>query len=595
MIGSIDHDDVTDEHKRVGLWVAHQVGAGRCTLDNHNCCKLEPMMTTAAPDHTVRHFRKVLFWPVQLMPLADGGNAQPHWELLAQGGDGNPWRRLKDRFQAGELDFEERHYKEFVAFLPYVQRFIYGESHSRMSHDANDPPGDSAIKIFRRRGVDTLRLVLREGEAPVTLTVEHIELWFFDDINVAFLKVELSAADLPFSWICDLLYRFGRAYPTGWDKDGHGKHNVHRAEWLSADGAVLAASDSDNQEKFLSYTREHRSPGIATHWDFLLRPLVLDPSDETGILRYRQIEYHRMPLMAFLAVENPRGISRENWLRLGLVATLHPDDALPTHDQDVTEFESRYCYDRFWTDTEAGPNTRFLCTGRAFIVVGDAHADYFHDRARGILAQFRHQYVLLFMIAHFHRAALLVFSDRMVDAVHDLDIRMSQSISRFRRRIYASFEAFLRFTHRYWFHELSERPHVQALYRMNSEHLANDALYHEVKEELRDMSQYLDSNAQRQQSTTIVRLTVVTTFSMVGTVATGFLGMNLIAEADAPISTRLAYFFVTTLIVALLTLFAILKSKRLSDVMDVLADDQKSLRTRMAALGNAWKRIPPKP
>ena len=541
-------------------------------------------------DHTVRHFREVLFWPVQLMPLADGGNAQPIWELLDQCGEGSSWRRLKDRFQASELEFEERHYKEFVAFLPYVQRFIYGESHGRMSHDADDPAGGSAIKIFRRRGVAALRLELREGDAPITLDVEHIELWFFDDINVAFLKIELSGSNLPFADVCNLLYRFGRAYPTGWDNDGHGKHNVHRAEWLSADGTVLAASDTDNQEKFLSYTRAHRSPGIATHWDFLLRPLVLDPSEETGNLRYRQIEYHRMPLMAFLAVDDPRGISREGWLRLGLVATLHPDEALPAHDPDVFEFEKRYCYDRFWTDTEAGPNTRFLCTGRAFIVVGDAAADYFHDRKRGILAQFRHQYVLLFMIAHFHRAALLVFSDRMVDAVHDLDIRLPQSISRFRRRIYTGFEAFLRFTHRYWFHELSERPHVQALYRMCSEHLRNESLYQEVKEELRDMSQYLDSNAQRQQSTTIVRLTVVTVFSMVGTVVTGFLGMNLLAYADQPMGSRVELFFIVTLVTTVFMLFAILKSKQLSDVMDVLSDDQKSVRARLSLLGRAWRR-----
>ncbi|MGC2456610.1 MAG: CorA family divalent cation transporter [Gallionellaceae bacterium] len=549
------------------------------------------MMTTATSDHAVRHFREVLFWPVQLMPLA---NAQPHWELLAQGGAGNPWRRLKDRFQAGELDFEERHYKEFVAFLPYIQRFIYGESHSRVSHDAADPAGGSAIKIFRRRGVDALRLVLREGDAPITLAVEHIELWFFDDINVAFLKVELSASDLLFADVCNLLYRFGRAYPTGWDEHGHGKHNAHCAEWLSADGVVLAASDTDNREKFLSYTREHRSPGIAAHWDFLLRPLVLDPSEETGILRYRQIEYHRMPLMAFLAVDDPRSISREDWLRLGLVATLHPDEALPTHDPDVAEFESRYCYDRFWTDTEAGPNTRFLCTGRAFIAAGDARADYFHDRTCGILAQFRHQYVLLFMIAHFHRASLLVFSDRMVDAVHDLDIRVAQSISRFRRRVYAGFEAFLRFTHRYWFHELSERSHVQALYRLCSEHLGNDGLYQEVKEELRDMSQYLDSNAQRQQSTTIVRLTVVTVFSMVGAVVTGFFGMNLLAYADQPLDSRVEFFFIVTLITTVLMLFTLLYSKQLSDVMDVLSDDQKSLRTRLSMLGKAWQRTPPK-
>jgi len=553
------------------------------------------MMTAPSSNHIVRHFREVLFWPVQLMPLTDGSKAQHHWELLEQGGESDSWRKLKDRFQSDELDFEERHYKEFVTFLPYVQRFIYGESHSQICHAANDPLGKSAIRIFRRRGVSALRLVLREGEAPVTLTVEHIELWFFDDVNVAFLKVELSANDLLFSKVCDLLYRFGRAYPTGWDKEGHGKHNVHLAEWLSADGTVLAMSDSDNQEKFLSYTRKHRSPGISAHWDFLLRPLVLDPSEESGVLRYRQIEYHRMPLMAFLAVDDPRGLSRENWLRLGLVATLHPDEALPVHDPDVAGFESRYCFDRFWTDTESGPNTRFLCTGRAFIVVGDACEEYFHDPMRGILSQFRHQYVLLFMIAHFHRASLLVFSDRMVDAVHDLDIRLAQSISRFRRRVYAGFEAFLRFTHRYWFHELSERPHVQTLYRLCSEHLGNDGLYQEVKEELKDMSQYLDSNAQRQQSTTIVRLTVVTVFSMVGTVASGLLGMNLIAEAEAPIPVRLVYFFVTVLVTTLFMLLAILKSKQLSDVMDVLADDQKSLRARMDLLGKAWQRGPTKP
>ena len=552
-------------------------------------------MTTTTSDHTVRHFREVLFWPVQLMPLAEGRSAQTHWELLAQGGEDSPWCRLKDRFQAEELDFEERHYKEFVTFLPYVQRFIYGESHSRVSHDAGEPPSSSAIKIFRRRGVDALRLVMHEGEAPVTLAVEHIELWFFDDINVAFLKVELSANGLPFSQVCDLLYRFGRAYPTGWDEAGRGKHNIFRAEWLSKDGTVLAVSDSDNHEKFISFTRKHRSPGITAHWDFLLRPLVLDPSEETGSLRYRQIEYHRMPLMAFLALDNPRALSREDWLRLGLVATLHPEEALPTHDPDVAGFESRYCYDSFWTDTEAGPNTRFFCTGPAFIVAGDARAGYFIDRTCGILAQFRHQYVLLFLIAHFHRASLLVFSDRMVDAVQGLDIREPQSISRFRRRIYGSFEAFLRFTHRYWFHELSERSHVQALYRLCSKHLGNDELYQDVKEELRDMSQYLDSNVQRQQSTTIVRLTVVTVFSMVGAVVTGFFGMNLLAYADQPLGSRIEFFLIITLITTVLMVFTLLYSKRLSDVMDVLADDQKSLRTRLAMLGKAWQRNPPKP
>jgi Mg2+ and Co2+ transporter CorA len=196
----------------------------------------------------------------------------------------------------------------------------------------------------------------------------------------------------------------------------------------------------------------------------------------------------------------------------------------------------------------------------------------------------------LFLIAHFHRAALLVFSDRLVDAVHDLDIRLPESVHRFRQRIHDSFEAFLRFTHRYWFHEVSERAHIQALYRLLADRLGARHLYDEVKDELRDMSQYLDSDAQRRQSTTVVRLTVVTTFSLVGTVATGFLGMNIIAEADAPVAMRWTYFLLALLGTGILTIFTVVKSKELSDMMDMLSDERLSFRQRLGALGRAWGR-----
>jgi hypothetical protein len=39
-------------------------------------------------------------------------------------------------------------------------------------------------------------------------------------------------------------------------------------------------------------------------------------------------------------------------------------------------------------------------------------------------------------------------------------------------------------------------------------------------------------------------------------------------------------------------LLAILKSKQLSDAMDVLADDQKILRSRLSTLSKVWKRNP---
>ncbi len=155
-----------------------------------------------------------------------------------------------------------------------------------------------------------------------------------------------------------------------------------------------------------------------------------------------------------------------------------------------------------------------------------------------MLAQFRHQHFLLFLIAHLQKAALLMFSDRLVDALNKLDIQDADSVRRFKRVIRQNFGTFLRFSHRYYFHELSEQAQIKALFQMCTEHLGNDALYQEVKEEIADMSQYLDSDSFRRQANTVVRLTVVTTFGLIGTVVTGFLGMNLLAEAEEPLAAE---------------------------------------------------------
>ncbi len=45
------------------------------------------------------------------------------------------------------------------------------------------------------------------------------------------------------------------------------------------------------------------------------------------------------------------------------------------------------------------------------------------------------------------------------------------SVRRFKRAIRASFEGFLRFTHRYWFHDIAEQAQTRALFRMTTAHL----------------------------------------------------------------------------------------------------------------------------
>lgn len=254
------------------------------------------------------------------------------------------------------------------------------------------------------------------------------------------------------------------------------------------------------------------------------------------------------------------------------------------------EFEQRLCEDRYWTSHAAGKNIRFLLNGQSLINVGDAHSAFFTDANRGHLARFRHQIFLLFLIAHAHRAALLSFSDRLAEATNDLDVRRVASVKRFKRRIRGAMECFLRFTHRYWFHELSEHGLVQSLFQRTATQLGNDALFRDVREEIRDMSEYLDSDSQRRQSATMMRLTVVTTFGLIGTVATGFLGMNLIAEADAPMAARIGYFALVMLGSALLTLFTVARSPRLAELLEVVADEKIGGGDKLAAFRRVFQR-----
>ena len=561
-----------------------------------------------AAEVAVRHFRQVLLWPLRLMRRRGEASAvhRPPWQVLRDLGEASPWRELVDEYTGDPSGFHERHYNEFVTFLPYVQRFLYGDG--RSARNAGGRDADAPMRVFRRHDVARVRMVARPGDAPVTLDIVHVDLYFFYDVDVVLLNVEVSANNLSLGQAQELLYRFGRGYPAGWDAQGLALHCMASVEWLGADDAVLARSDAQLREAFLAHVCEHRAPRIAEHWAFMLRPLVADHSDEPGALRYRQIEYYRMPLMGYLALDDPRSLSRNDFIRLALVtgaggrdggslvdgvpgaSTALGDGLLPYSAGHLADFEQRYCYDRFWANAGAAPNTRYLCSGHALIVIGDASSEFYACRYRGVLAQFRHQHFMLFLIAHFQKAALLMTSDRLVEALKNLDVGDASSVRRFKRAIRSSFEGFLRFTHRYWFHEVSEQAQVRALSHLCCTHLGLDPLYAEVKERVADMNTYLDADSLRRQANTVVRLTVVTILGLIGTVTTGFLGMNLLAEADAPMGRKLVIFAVVFVVTTLLTFYTMGKSKGLSDFLDALSDEKLGTWPKVKALGAVWRR-----
>ncbi len=535
----------------------------------------------------VRHFRSIVLWPLQLVPQRS--SRAEHWELLEQLAPTDTWRPVPYGRPGPDPLAGERHYSEFVSFLPYVQQFLFGGASEQ---ERGTTYGASPLRAYRRNDIRLARLTFQRGEAPVEFHVARTELCFFVDVDLAILAVEMHADDLSLARAHETLFRFGRVFPAFWTADGRAGHCLERVEWISANGDVLAASDFGNKERYVSYVAEHRAACIASHWEHLLQPLVSHNSGRPGLLRYRQIEYYRMPWTAYLALDDPTALGRPTFARLALGASGGDPNTMPFSSRSLENFERDYCFDRYWAPGEAGvvTNTRYLCSGHGFAMIGRAGDQYFTDANSGLLGQFRHQYFRLALLSHFHRAALLMLSDRLVVALNGLDVRSVESVKAFKRRIRRTMETFLRFTHRYWFHEVSTQDQARVLFRMWAKHLGTEQLFTEVREEVHDMNQYLDSDSLRRQAGTVVRLTVVTALGLIGTIATGILGMNIFDYGTASPLVKLAIFLLVLVPTLAVIFVTIARSKGLSDFLEGLSDDRLSWRAKIGLFGRAWRR-----
>ena len=76
---------------------------------------------------------------------------------------------------------------------------------------------------------------------------------------------------------------------------------------------------------------------------------------------------------------------------------------------------------------------------------------------------------------------------------------------------------------------------------------------------------------------------------LIGTVTTGFLGMNLLAEADSPMGRRVAVFALVFVLTTALTIYTIAKSKRLSDFLDLLSDERLTAWQKCKSLAAVWR------
>jgi CorA-like Mg2+ transporter protein len=544
-------------------------------------------MSTAASSaaRIVRQFRQIVVWPVQLIPVKAGAPVQRHWEVLDRIKGPNPWQHWHGKFDIGTEEFQERHYKEFVTFLPFVQRFLYGSPAGQEGGQF----GQSSIRVYRRSDVTHARLTFADGFEHL-FAVHRCDLYFFHDADVMIVVLEVSADDLPLERVQDVLFRFARAYPAYWETDGQPGNCMRQVAWLDQERRVLAVSDYEQRQRYLDHVARYRTPCLASHWSWLIEPLGLELPGQTAPLRYRQLEYYRMPFMTYLALDDPHSLTRADFARLAIVTRPGSPDEFEYSEHSLRNFEADYCDDRFWGrgGAHTSGETRLICTGRTIALVGQHDNAFFCGRETGVLGQFRHQYFLLFLIAHFSKATLLSISDELAVAMDRLHVGDTESVKQFKRTIRQSMEVFLRFTHRYWFHSVSNQEQARSLFRRLCDQLHNYELYDEVRTEVMDMSNYLDTDSNRRQANTVLRLTVVTIFGLIGTIVTGFLGMNLLAEAESTMPRRVVLFVLVFAATVGVTIFTIVKSKRLADFIDALSDDRITWRDKLGVWSKVW-------
>jgi hypothetical protein len=530
---------------------------------------------------TVREFRHILLWPLQLRRLRRETGYASYWDVLRA--NPGPWKEVKDNLLV-EDESAQSSYQEFVYFLPYVQRFLYGFGEA----DAQTP---SSLHMFRRDDIATARVRLQADAAPVDLEVARTRLVFFYDQDVAILAFEVVARDLPLEHAIELMDRFGRPYPPYWESPGQGAHCVHSVEFRDAGGALLSTSDYGDRDKYVGLVRDIKQTPLSLHWEYLLHPMV--PAYlGGGLLQYYQIENKRIPIMTYLAFDDPRALTRGDLARIGFAAKWGPSETQPFAPRFLADFEQKYCYDRYWdAGTGAGGmNTRFVFCGVAFAMI-TKHEDERTD----LVHTFRRQFYQIGLIANFHKAALLNLSNRFSIAVERLRVGDYASVRVFKDSVREALELFLRFNHRYWFHEISNQVLATDIFRRWAHQLGSDALFAEVREEAQDINQYLDADRTRKFGDNAMRLTVVSALGMAGTVVTGFLGMNLFSHADRTGWDKFWIFIVVFVPTVLLGLYTVVLSKRIATFFEALSSERLTWRQKFGAFRQIWRPPPRAP
>ncbi|WP_018416299.1 hypothetical protein [Teredinibacter turnerae] len=461
----------------------------------------------------IEHFREIFLWPFFFDgAITESDDANSRFDMMIEAGSWQPendwYQRDYHKKGLNGSRSDKTAYGEFVYFQPYVQRFLY---------QVGGP-----MRVWRRDDVESIHVKLtgltgaKSKGTSITCDVE--QLWLFQfklgnaDSGLSMLAFELKIQQpQPISVVENFLDQMRRVYPPYWENQKLGRF-PEKITIVQSDGTHHSFTSKEHTP-LIRTQNNLRLPPISDHWRWFL-----DRGKINNLEKYlRQIEDERASTMAFLSTANPRQLTRGDFVRLCFADDAGNSHTLPYSTTILSDFEARYCYDRFWeTDIDTRPesswmSTRILNCGYAFTLCGSAGDKSFYLNAEsGALSHFRNHYFMIALIAHFQRATLLLLSDRLSRVISLTD--ESQLHEKAKMTLYQLID----FTDRYWFENISTQVQPQELYAQWRHHLKLDTLYQQVKDEAQLLSNYLNTQlsekrikAARQETWAINTLTML--------------------------------------------------------------------------------------
>ncbi|NJR71994.1 MAG: hypothetical protein HC782_02465 [Gammaproteobacteria bacterium] len=160
------------------------------------------------PNKIVREFHHTLIWPITLGTLSRkaGADSTNYWDVLKR--QPGPWQYVDDTLLI-EDESCQAGYEEFVYFLPYVQRFLYGVGDEGRG-------AQSSLHAFQRDDIASVEINLLATSPAIKLDVLRARLYFFYDVDVAVAVLEVAGKDIALADAVEIMDRFGRPYAPAW-------------------------------------------------------------------------------------------------------------------------------------------------------------------------------------------------------------------------------------------------------------------------------------------------------------------------------------------------------------------------------------------